>query len=131
LRDRPEGSRVIILLTDGDNNAGTLSPLKAAEMAKQYQIRIYAIGVGSKDMFRGGLNEKPLQEIAKLTEGSYFPATDLEALTHVYNHIDKSLKKTEAESRVYLQRTPLYRWPLGLALSALLLLQLLSMRKLY
>jgi len=129
LRERPEGSRVIILLTDGDNNAGQLSPLRAAELAKQYKIQIYTIGVGSKDMFRGGLNEKPLQDIAQLTEGSYFPATDLDALTRVYEHIDATLQKTEAESRVYIQRTPLYRWPLTIALLALLFIQLLRIRE--
>ncbi len=126
LRERPEGSRILILLTDGDNNAGTLEPLKAAQLAKQYGIRIYTIGVGSKGgMFQRRLNEKPLKQIAKMTNGSYFPATDFSALANVYEHIDKNLTKTEAESRVYIQRTPLYQWPLGIAMLALLMLQIL------
>ncbi|MBE9562710.1 MAG: VWA domain-containing protein [Proteobacteria bacterium] len=123
LRERPEGSRILILLTDGDSNAGTLNPLKAAQLAKQYDIRIYTIGVGSKrGRFRQ--NEKPLKQIAKMTGGSYFPATNLSALANVYGHIDQTLAKTEAESRTYIQRTPLYQWPLGIAMLALLILQI-------
>ncbi len=126
LRDRPEGSRILILLTDGDNNAGTLDPLKAAQLAKQYDIRIYTIGVGSnRGMFRQRLNDKPLKQIARMTGGVYFPATDLSALANVYKNIDQTLTKTEAESRIYIQRTPLYQWPLGVAMFALLMLQLL------
>ncbi|MDM8569173.1 VWA domain-containing protein [Thiotrichales bacterium HSG1] len=125
LRERPESSRILILLTDGDNNAGTLEPFKAAQLAKQYNIRIYTIGVGSKGgMFRQKLNEKPLKQIAKITDGSYFPATDLHALVNVYEHINKTLTKTEAESRTYIQRIPLYQWPLGIAMLALLMLQI-------
>lgn len=126
LRERPEGSRILVLLTDGDNNAGTLEPLKAAQLAKQYEIQIYTIGVGGKgNLLRRGLNEKPLKQIAKLTGGAYFPATDLGALASVYEHIDDTLQKTEADSRIYLQRTPLYQWPLGVAMVALLILQFL------
>ncbi len=125
LKDRPEGSRVLVLLTDGDNNAGSLKPLQAAKLAKQYDIRIYTIGVGSQRL-RRRFNEKPLQEIAKLTGGEYFPATDLGALANVYTHIDQTLTKTEAESRVYLQRTSLYHYPLAMAMIALLMLQLMG-----
>ncbi|MDM8560232.1 VWA domain-containing protein [Candidatus Parabeggiatoa sp. HSG14] len=126
LRKRPEDSRVLILLTDGDNTAGVLEPLKAAQLAKQYNIRIYTIGVGSKGtMFQRGLNERPLKEIAKLTNGAYFPASNLRALANVYDHIDKTLQRTEAESRIYVQRTPLYQWPLFVAMLTLLVLQLL------
>jgi len=121
LRERPEASRILILLTDGDNNAGSLSPVQAAQLAKQYQIRIYTIGVGSTDlMARGGINEALLKQVADLTGGQYYLASDLTALTQVYAHIDKTLQKTEAESRVYLQRTPLYHWPLVVAMLALL-----------
>lgn len=121
LRERPESSRILILLTDGDNNAGSLPPVQAAQLAKQYQIRIYTIGVGSTDlMARGGINEALLKQVADLTGGQYYLASDLTALTQVYAHIDKTLQKTEAESRVYLQRTPLYHWPLVVAMLALL-----------
>ncbi|MEZ5672456.1 MAG: VWA domain-containing protein [Thiotrichaceae bacterium] len=125
LRDRPESSRVLILLTDGENTAGKLDPIKAAELASQYKIQIYTIGIGSADNFGRGFDEKTLKQIANLTHGQYFPATSLDALAQVYQHIDITLKKTEAESRVYVQRTPLYHYPLLVAMTALLLLQLL------
>ena len=124
LRERPEESRVLILLTDGENTAGQLSPLKASQLAKQYRIRIYTIGVGTLDVFGRGFDERTLRKIADLTEGAYYSATDINALANVYAHIDKTLHKTEAESRVYLQRTPLYHWPLGIAMLALLALLL-------
>jgi len=128
LRERPVGSRVLILLTDGENTAGTLDPLKATQLAKQYDIRIYTIGVGSKgDLFQRGVNEKMLTAIAQQTDGAYFNATDLQALARVYRDIDKRLEKTDAESRIYLQRIPLYHWPLGFALLALLILQVLRL----
>lgn len=126
LKERPDGSRVLILLTDGDNNAGNLSPLKAAQLAKEYHVRLYTIGVGSTgNTFREGVNEKLLKQIASLTGGSYFSATDFDALTKVYEDIDRVLQKTQAESRIYLQHTSLYHWPLGIAMLALLALQLL------
>jgi len=126
LRDRPENSRVLILLTDGENTAGKLEPLKAAELAKQYQIQIYTIGIGSADELGRGFDERILKQIANLTNGRYYPATSLDALAQVYQHIDTTLKKTEAESRVYVQRTPLYHYPLLVAMVALLLLQILQ-----
>jgi Ca-activated chloride channel family protein len=125
LRERPEGSRVLILLTDGENTAGSLKPVQAAEIAKQYDILIYTIGVGGQGgMLSRGVNEKELKKIAKLTEGVYFSAANLKALNNVYEHIDKTLKRTEADTRVYIQRTPLYQWPLGIAMVALFALQL-------
>jgi Ca-activated chloride channel family protein len=120
LRERPNDSRALILLTDGNNTAGVLAPEQAAELAKHYQIRIYTIGVGSVMSGQQGLNEAPLRQISELTGGTYFPATDLQALANVYQHINDNLLQTEAESRVYLQRTPLYHVPLGLGLLALL-----------
>jgi Ca-activated chloride channel family protein len=129
LRERPEDSRVLILLTDGENTAGKLSPLKAAEIAKQYHIRIYTIGVGQiSGMFGRGFDEKTLRDIAKMTDGAYFSATNLNALSQVYSTIDKTLQKTEADSRIYLQRTPLYRIPLIIGLLALLGLYILGLR---
>lgn len=127
LRERPESSRVLILLTDGENTAGKLEPLKAAELAQQYHIQIYTIGIGSVDEVGRGFDEKTLKQIANLTNGQYFPATSLDALAQVYQHIDTTLKKTEAESRTYLQRTPLYHYPLVVAMVALFLLQLVQL----
>lgn len=129
LRERPEDSRVLILLTDGENTAGNLSPMKAAEIAKQYNIRIYTIGVGqTSGMFGRGFDERTLRQIAKMTDGAYFSATNLNALTQVYDIIDKTLQKTEADSRIYSQRTHLYRIPLVIGLVALLGLYILRLR---
>jgi Ca-activated chloride channel family protein len=138
LRERPEGSRVLILVTDGKNEGGIIPPLKAARLAKQEGIKIYTIGVGSDkarvrmlgpDMqtyqwARGlAFDEETLQEIARVTGGAYFRATDTEALEKVYQRIGE-LEKTEAESRTLFIPRPLYQWPLALALLCLLLLGL-------
>ena len=136
LRDRPEKSRIIILLTDGGDNASTIPPLAAAQLAKQYHIRIYTIGVGSQgpvpipdesgqiEMAQFDLDEGLLQKIASMTGGSYFRAADTEALQKIYAQINR-LEKTTAETRSYMVRRPLYRYPLGAALALLFLLALL------
>lgn len=134
LRERPEGSRVMVLVTDGENTAGLLPPLQAARLAAQEGIRIYTIGVGSegevpfvengkKTMVRMNIDEDVLRQVAKLTGGAYFRATDTDALEKIYRRID-SLEKTEAETRSVMIPQPLYRWPLALALLILLLLGL-------
>jgi Ca-activated chloride channel family protein len=136
LRERPPGSRVLVLIADGENTAGTIPPLMAAQLAAREGIRIYAIGVGSdqKDvpiMENGrlitrddlGFDEAVMQKIAETTDGSYFRATDTSALESIYRRIDE-LEKSKAESRTVMIPRPLYRWPLGLALAALLALGL-------
>jgi Ca-activated chloride channel family protein len=134
LRERPEGSRVLILVTDGENTEGSLPPRLAARMAAHEGIRIYTIGVGSKGLvpfFEDGemkqvkmeIDEDLLKEVAKLTGGAYFRATDSDALEKIYQQID-ALEKTQAESRSVMIPRPLYRWPLGLALLILLFLGL-------
>jgi len=102
-------SRVIILLTDGDNNAGEIDPVTASKLAQELGIRIYAIGVGSdvsifpvRDMFGqthlrrvpGGFNEELLKQISDNTGGQYFRANDPEALSQIFETINK-LEKTE------------------------------------
>ncbi|MDB5741254.1 MAG: hypothetical protein JWP16_2294 [Alphaproteobacteria bacterium] len=136
LRDRPEKSRVIILLTDGGDNASTIPPLEAARLAHEYGIRIYTIGVGTHGlvsvpdqngatvMAQFDLDEGLLKKIADATGGSYFRAGDTQALQQVYAQIN-TLEKTRADSRVYLIYQPLYRYPLGAALALLLALALL------
>ncbi|MEW8662774.1 MAG: VWA domain-containing protein [gamma proteobacterium symbiont of Ctena orbiculata] len=134
LRERPEGSRVLLLIADGENTAGTIPPLKAAQLAAQEGIRIYSIGVGSDKkrvpiMENGriitrddlGFNEEVMREIAETADGAYFRATDTEALEKIYQHIDE-LEKTEAESRTVFIPQPLYYWPLLVALLLLLIL---------
>jgi Ca-activated chloride channel family protein len=127
LRDRPKDSRVIILLTDGDDNSSSIPPMQAATLAKQYGIRIYTIGVGSDGevpftdghgnvvMARVTMDETMLKDIAAKTNGSYFRATDEAALAEIYKRIN-SLEKTDAEAREYMIRDPLYRYPLALAM---------------
>ena len=139
LRERPEGSRVLILLTDGENTAGSLPPLEAARLAKHYNIRIYTVGVGSKGkvpfMEKGRLvmtdmqiDEDLLKEMAAITGGAYFRATDTQALEEIYRRID-ALEMTEAETRTKMIPRPLFRWPLAVAMAALFLLAALSLRR--
>ncbi|HSO79779.1 MAG TPA: VWA domain-containing protein, partial [Chromatiaceae bacterium] len=132
LRERPEGSRVMILIADGDNSAGGFTPLEAATLARALGVRIHVIGVGSEDQripipeegaitYREDLtmDEDTLRDIADATGGAYFRATDTRALEEISRRID-DLEKTEAEARTAYLPDPLYRWPLGLALLALL-----------
>jgi len=134
LRDRPEGSRILILVTDGENTEGSLPPRLAAQLAAHEGIRIYTIGVGSKGLVpfmedgrmtqvKMEIDEALLTEVASITGGEYFRATDTSALEQIYQRID-ALEKTQAESRTAMIPRPLYRWPLGVALLALLLLGL-------
>ncbi|HSW46663.1 MAG TPA: VWA domain-containing protein [Phycisphaerae bacterium] len=112
-------SRVLILLTDGQSNAGDIDPLKAAEMAATFGIRVYTIGAGTRglapvpalDPFTGNMtfrqmpvdiDEETLGKIADATGGRYFRATDTDSLRKVYAEIDK-LEKTETEERRFLQ----------------------------
>jgi len=111
LKDLKSKSKVIILLTDGRNNAGSLSPAQAAEIGKTYGIKIYTIGVGTRgkapflvDSIFGKqyiyqnveIDEKTLREIAQKTGAKYFRATDRESLKNIYEQID-SLEKTEVK----------------------------------
>ncbi|MGB5260944.1 MAG: VWA domain-containing protein [Gammaproteobacteria bacterium] len=134
LRERPEGSRVLILVTDGENTEGSLPPMLAAKLAAHEGIRIYTIGVGSKGLvpfYEDGrltqvkmeIDEDLLTKVAEITGGAYFRATDTGALEKIYQQID-TLEKTQAESRTVMIPRSLYRWPLGVALLLLLLLGL-------
>lgn len=111
-------SRVIILLTDGENTAGDIEPLDAAKLAQSFGIRVYTIGVGTngfaplpiEDPFGGRfvqqvpvtIDEPLLKEIAQTTGGKYFRATDTASLSSIYAEIDR-LERTETESRRYLE----------------------------
>jgi Ca-activated chloride channel family protein len=142
LRERPEGSRVLILVTDGENTSGVIPPLEAARLASREGIRIYTIGVGSNKeeiLILGrdgryypdsdvGLDEDTLRKIAETTGGAYFRATNTRALEEIYQRID-TLEKTEAESRTVMIPAPLYRWPLALALLVLVLIGLIPQQR--
>ena len=136
LRERPEGSRVLILVADGENTAGTIPPLEAARLAAAEGVRIYAIGVGSHQkevpiveegrlVYRSdlGFDEATMKKIAETTGGAYFRASDADALEKISQRINE-LEKSKAESRTIYVPHPLYRWPLSLALLSLLLLGL-------
>jgi Ca-activated chloride channel family protein len=129
LRQRPQGDRVLILLTDGANNVGEVAPDKAAELASVEDIRIYTIGVGAKSMrmpsifgvFSSGiinpsaeLDEETLQDIAGLTNGRYFRAENTEQLMEIYSLID-AMEPIEQEAETYRPIAALYYWPLGTA----------------
>ena len=117
IKDSKSKSKVIILLTDGVNNAGFIDPLTAAELAKEYNIKIYSIGLGTNGLAlspvginaRGKLNyaniqveidEELLTQISEMSGGKYFRATDNSKLKEIYNEIDK-LEKTEIEEFKY------------------------------
>lgn len=122
LREQPEGSRVLILLTDGANTAGTLAPMAAAGLAAETGVRIYTIGIGAVRGPGGGLarpgtelDPATLQAIAQATGGRYFPAADVEQLSAVYAELDR-LEPSLREVRRYRPMQPLFMWPAGLAL---------------
>ena len=123
LKDSKAKSKVIILLTDGTNNRGDISPLTAAEMAKSFGIRVYTIGVGTNGTAPypypvGGtvkyinvpveIVEKTLTQIAGITEGNYFRATSNSKLKEVYEEIDK-LEKTKLNVKQYSKRQEEYQ----------------------
>ncbi len=99
-------SRVAILLTDGENNAGKINPMQAAEIAKALNVRVYTIGVGGGMRARGrtfnfrapaSFDAEALKEISEMTDGQYFHATDEKSLNQIYAEIDQ-LEKTEIET---------------------------------
>ena len=133
LRTRPGDSKILVLLTDGEDNASSIPPLEAAKLAKQYGIRIYTVGIGKKgpvpfpSNFGGymlgetAMDEELLKQMAEMTGGSYFLATDKKALESIYNQID-TLEKTDAEHSIHFIREPLFQYPLTASLLVLLLL---------
>lgn len=136
LRDAPGRSRVMILLTDGVNNRGSIDPRTAAQAAAAFGIRIYTIGVGTEGMApvpvgRGvfglryenrpvEIDDELLTDVAQSTGGRYFRARDAAALTRITEEIDR-LERTPVQTRSYVLYAELYRWPLGVALFALVL----------
>lgn len=117
LKDLKAPSKVMILATDGDNTAGNISPMQAAEAAKELGIKIYTIGLGTKGkapiaVVRGSweeihyvnitLDEDLLTQVAEVTGGRYFRATDTESLKNIYQTIDQ-LEKTEEKVKEYHQ----------------------------
>ncbi|SUO96985.1 vWA domain-containing protein [Suttonella ornithocola] len=119
-KDAIDDSRVMILLTDGSDNSGTMTPLAAADIAKSLGIRIYTIGVGSNMTDAWGrpiaeMDEDTLKAIAQETGGDYFRATDAQTLDNVYREIDKLVPKSTDPQYIRPEK-PLYQYPLLLAL---------------
>jgi Ca-activated chloride channel family protein len=144
LKESDAKSKVVVLLTDGENTAGSIPPITAAEIAATYGVKVYTIGVGTMgqapmpipDMFGRirmqmvdvNIDEESLEKIADLTGGKYFRATDNEKLMNVYSEIDQ-MEKTIIEETQYEKK---YEQFLPLALTALgLLLFELLIRKFY
>ena len=129
-------SKIVILLTDGESNAGVLQPLEAAKIAKTYGIKIYTIGIGSNspvpfpamDVFGRKviarqifpLDEATLKEIAETTGGQYFNARNTASLKDIYAEIDK-LEKTVSEGRLYTQYRELFPYALFPGIGLILL----------
>lgn len=136
LKDSKTKSKVIILLTDGSNNVGEISPLTAAEIAKSYGIRVYTIGLGTNKASRypitvngttqyvasqGEIDYKTLQNIALTTNGGFYRATNRKELANIYKDID-TLEKTRFNSQGYAKSFERYQ-PFALAAFILLLLE--------
>lgn len=136
LQASPAESKVVVLLTDGRSNRGEIGPVTAAQMAQALGVRVYTIGVGSQDSApfpvsdgRGGtriaqmrvdIDEVTLQEVAELTGGRYFRATDTESLAAIYAEIDE-LERTEVEIQNFTQFGEEFPLPLALGFGLLAL----------
>ncbi len=125
LRDSRARSRVAILLTDGQNNSGSIEPLAAARIAETLGIRVYTIGVvGFQSLpLNTGVDEKALQEIARVTGGLYFAAENQEALAEIYANIDQ-LEKSRFEGLQFVTHNEIAYYFIAAAL-VLLSLELL------
>lgn len=139
LRDLESKSKIVILMTDGQNNSGKIPPLTAAEAAETLEIKVYTIGVGTRgmapmpyvdvfgqrryQMVQVNIDEETLNGIADKTGGKYFRADDTDKLIDIYDEIDL-LEKTDIEMKKYLEYTELFPWFVVPGL-ALLLLEIL------
>jgi len=139
LQPQKTDSRVLILLTDGVNTPGKASPIKAAELAAQYQLKIYTIGIGAGEMTvrsafgsrkvnpSRDLDEKTLTAIAKKTGGRYFRAKNTQELQQIYQLLDE-LEPVEKDTQFFRPRTELFFWPLAFALVLASLISLMRLR---
>lgn len=138
LKDSKAKSKVVILLTDGTNNRGDISPLTAANIAKSFGIRIYTVAVGSKTLapypmqvggtvqyvrMRADVDATTLQEIANITNGHFYRATNTNELKRIYSDIDK-LEKSKMNVQKFLKRYDIYQ-PFAIAAIIILLLEII------
>jgi Ca-activated chloride channel family protein len=140
LRELKSKSKIVILMTDGQNNSGKIAPLTAAEAAQALKIKVYTIGVGMRGMapmpiFFGGqrvgermepvdIDEETLQKVANLTGGKYYRADNTARFQAIYAEIDK-LEKTEKEVKKFSQHKELFAWAITPGLGLILLETLL------
>lgn len=132
LRERPEKNRVLILLTDGQNNSGELEPIEAAKLAKHAGARIYAIGIGADKAYRrsifgtqqinpsAALDEKTLTQVAEITGGRYFRARSSQELKKIYQILDE-LEPIDGDPETYRPTWELYFYPAMIAFILLFL----------
>lgn len=137
LKESPSRSKVVILLTDGENNAGYIPPLKAAEIAKTFGVRVYTVGIGTEGIVLSPHQRLPdgsyafaprqmtfdtdlLEEIAAETNGKFYRAYSERDLEGIYEQIDQ-LEKTRIEVSVVRRTTDYFHWFVGLAAIFLLL----------
>ncbi len=140
LRRHADARQVLILLTDGANTAGEVTPVKAAELAAAEGLVIYTIGIGADEMEvhslfgrrrvnpSADLDEITLNRIASSTGGRYFRARDTQDLMRIYALLDK-LEPVRREQQLFRPRTPLFQWPLTLALLLALGILLARLRR--
>lgn len=138
LLERPENSRVVVMLTDGVNNAGSIAPEQAGQLAQTEGVKIYTIGVGADQVvqrsFFGSrsinpsaeLDEETLTAIAESTGGRYFRARDVTDLVEIYEELDR-LEAIEQDEQTYRPVKILYYWPLGGAVLISFLLALATL----
>lgn len=141
LLDQAEGEKLLVLLTDGQNNMGSLEPMQAANIAKKYGVKIYIIGLGASRMVVDGFfgptainpslsldeAEPEMKQLASMTGGKYFRAKDSDALKSIYADID-ALEPVKSEPLVLIPRKELFYWPL---LGAMVLIVMRVMSALY
>lgn len=136
LRDQPQQNRVMILLTDGANTAGSVDPQRAAELAATEGVRVYTIGVGADTMTvrslfgtrqvrNTELDEAVLVDIADKTGGRYFRARDIEGLEEIYQLLDE-LEPASEDEETFRPVQELYMWPLATALLLSMLIAVAS-----
>ena len=118
LRNSDSESKVIILLSDGSNNVGSIDPISAAKIAKEYNIKVYTIGAGTnqsitqipgRGFVRNEIDEDTLKGIAEVTNAKYFRATDKKSLSGIYREID-NLEKSEISVSYFSSYQEVYIW---------------------
>jgi Ca-activated chloride channel family protein len=141
LKDSPSRSKIVVLLTDGENNAGYIAPLKAAEIAQTLDIRVYTVGIGTEGIVMSPAQRNPdgsysfaprymefdtqlLEEIASITGGKFYRAFSERDLEAIYAEIDR-LEKTKIEVSTVRRSTDYFHWLIGAAV-VLLLIELLA-----